>query len=69
MESRIPDNTAETLPTPEQVEEAQRTLDRLREVAYGQAREADRLVRQYPWQSLGIAAGFGLLVGLIISRR
>lgn len=30
---------------------------------------ADRFVREKPWQAIGIAAGIGLLVGLIVSRR
>lgn len=33
------------------------------------ARETDRYVHANPWQSIGIAAGVGLLLGLLISRR
>lgn len=33
------------------------------------AREADRYVRDNPWQSVGIAAGIGLIIGVLISRR
>jgi ElaB/YqjD/DUF883 family membrane-anchored ribosome-binding protein len=33
------------------------------------AREADDYVRDHPWQSVGIAAGVGFLVGLLVSRR
>jgi ElaB/YqjD/DUF883 family membrane-anchored ribosome-binding protein len=33
------------------------------------ARETDRYVRQNPWQSIGIAAGVGLLIGVLIGRR
>lgn len=33
------------------------------------ARETDRYVRDNPWQSLGIAASVGLLLGLLIARR
>jgi ElaB/YqjD/DUF883 family membrane-anchored ribosome-binding protein len=29
----------------------------------------DEYVKQNPWQSAGVAAGIGLLVGLLISRR
>lgn len=32
-------------------------------------RAADDYVHDNPWRSIGIAAGFGLLVGLLIGRR
>lgn len=33
------------------------------------AQETDRYVRDNPWQSIGVAAGFGLLLGLLLGRR
>jgi len=33
------------------------------------AQTADNYVRENPWQCVGIAAGVGLLLGLLISRR
>ena len=33
------------------------------------AGEADEYVRGNPWQAVGIAAGVGLVLGLILSRR
>lgn len=33
------------------------------------AEDANRYVRDNPWQSIGVAAVVGLLVGLIVSRR
>ena len=33
------------------------------------ARVADEYVRANPWQSVGIAAGIGVIIGLLISRR
>jgi ElaB/YqjD/DUF883 family membrane-anchored ribosome-binding protein len=33
------------------------------------ARDVDGYVRENPWQSLGVAAAAGLLIGLLISRR
>lgn len=47
----------------EQVEEE--ALKRAREVAQA----TEEYVRENPWQSVGIAAGIGLLVGLLLSRR
>jgi ElaB/YqjD/DUF883 family membrane-anchored ribosome-binding protein len=32
-------------------------------------RKADDYVHDHPWQSVGLAAGFGVLVGLLIGRR
>ena len=32
-------------------------------------RAADDYVHDNPWRSIGVAAGFGLLVGLLIGRR
>lgn len=31
--------------------------------------KGQRLVHQHPWTSVGIGAGFGLLVGLLVRRR
>jgi ElaB/YqjD/DUF883 family membrane-anchored ribosome-binding protein len=33
------------------------------------AGEADRYVRDNPWQSVGIAAGVAFLLGILVSRR
>jgi ElaB/YqjD/DUF883 family membrane-anchored ribosome-binding protein len=32
-------------------------------------RDADKYVRSNPWQSVGIAAGIGVIIGLLISRK
>jgi ElaB/YqjD/DUF883 family membrane-anchored ribosome-binding protein len=32
-------------------------------------RAADDYVHENPWRSIGVAAGFGLVVGLLIGRR
>jgi len=33
------------------------------------AKDAERYVRDNPWQSVGLAAGIGLIIGVLISRR
>lgn len=33
------------------------------------ARATDEYVHDHPWKAVGIAAGIGLLVGILISRR
>jgi ElaB/YqjD/DUF883 family membrane-anchored ribosome-binding protein len=46
--------------------EAERVLvDRTRQAA----KATDEYVRENPWQAVGIAAGVGFLIGLLINRR
>ena len=33
------------------------------------ARATDDYVHDHPWRAIGVAAGFGVLIGLLISRR
>ena len=51
------------------LEVAKETRRRLEERAAAGAKQADRLIREYPYQSLGIAFGVGLLIGVIANRR
>jgi ElaB/YqjD/DUF883 family membrane-anchored ribosome-binding protein len=48
-------------------------LTQLQTAAVGQAREAakatDHFVHESPWTAVGIAAGVGLIAGLLIGRR
>lgn len=41
----------------------------LRDKAREAARATDDYVHENPWRSIGIAAGAGLLIGLLIGRR
>lgn len=43
----------------------QQVVTRARDAAH----EADRYVRDNPWQSIGIAAGVAFVIGLLVSRR
>ncbi len=43
--------------------------DELPAKAKAVAADADAYVHEKPWHSVGIAAGLGLLIGLLISRR
>ena len=53
--------------------QAEAELVRLQEVAVAKAKAAghatDEFVHENPWKSIGISAGIGLLVGLLMSRR
>ena len=57
----------------ETVKNAKARLEDVEEQALERARalagDADEYVRGNPWQAVGIAAGIGLLVGLLMSRR
>lgn len=48
-------------------------LAEVEDEALAQVREAassaDEYIRGNPWQAIGVAAGIGLLLGLLISRR
>ena len=43
--------------------------NRMQESTIASARATDRAIRDYPYPSLGIAFGVGILMGLLISRR
>jgi ElaB/YqjD/DUF883 family membrane-anchored ribosome-binding protein len=55
------------------LQQARARLSELEQEAYKRAQEVadatEGYVRENPWQSVGIAAGVGLLVGLLLSRR
>ncbi|MDY6944396.1 MAG: DUF883 family protein [Pseudomonadota bacterium] len=57
----------------ESLRNAKVRLSEVEEEAMRRAREvaeaADEYVRENPWQSVGIAAGVGLVVGLLLARR
>ena len=41
----------------------------LQEKSAASARATDRTIRQHPYESLGVAFGLGLLIGVLINRR
>lgn len=57
----------------ESLRQARTRLNAIEDEALQRAREVadatEEYVKENPWQSLGIAAGVGLLVGLLLSRR
>jgi ElaB/YqjD/DUF883 family membrane-anchored ribosome-binding protein len=57
----------------ERLNQATAELHHLQHAAIAQAKAAgqatDVFVHENPWKSVGIAAGVGLVVGLLISRR
>jgi len=57
----------------ESLRQAKVRLTQVEEEAMRRAREiadaADEYVHENPWQSVGIAAGIGLVVGVLLARR
>jgi len=44
------------------------SLERLRSEAVRRAKQADQLVRDNPYYAIGVAAGVGALIGILVSR-
>lgn len=51
------------------LEIAKDTRRRLQERAVSSAQVADKVVREHPYQSIGVAFGIGLLIGVLVNRR
>jgi ElaB/YqjD/DUF883 family membrane-anchored ribosome-binding protein len=51
------------------LERGKETWARVQDNAVEQAKAADKVIRDHPYQSIGIAFGVGALLGLILSRR
>ena len=50
------------------LEMAKETQRRLQEQAIAGARKADQMVREHPYQAVGIAFGVGLLIGVLTRK-
>ena len=51
------------------IERAKESCERLQEKAVEGAKAADHVVREHPYQSIGVAFGLGLLIGVLVTRR
>jgi ElaB/YqjD/DUF883 family membrane-anchored ribosome-binding protein len=51
------------------VESAKAAMQRLEKRTVSAARSTDRCIREHPYQTIGIAFGLGLLVGMLVIRR
>src|SRR5688500_15303006 len=51
------------------VESAKAACGRLEEKAREGAKATDKVIREHPYQSLGIAFGVGLLIGVLATRK
>jgi ElaB/YqjD/DUF883 family membrane-anchored ribosome-binding protein len=71
MESRLENATAgpKSLSTERLVEELKAMIQRAEEKAVDRAKAADKVVREHPYQTIGLAFGLGLLIGVLARRR
>jgi ElaB/YqjD/DUF883 family membrane-anchored ribosome-binding protein len=51
------------------LESAKATCHRLEEQTVAAAKATDRTIREHPYESIGIAFGVGLLVGVLVGRK
>jgi ElaB/YqjD/DUF883 family membrane-anchored ribosome-binding protein len=48
---------------------ARRTCRQLEQKALDSAKAADKTIRDHPYQSIGVAFGVGLLIGVLVTRK
>jgi len=48
---------------------AKRTCRQLEDKAVEGAKAADHVIREHPYQSIGLAFGIGLLIGALVTRK
>jgi len=51
------------------LESAKATCRRIEERAIEGAKASDKVIRAHPYESIGIAFGIGLLVGVLVTRK
>ena len=51
------------------LESAKATCRRLEEKAIEGAKATDKVIRTHPYESIGVAFGIGLLIGVLVTRK
>jgi ElaB/YqjD/DUF883 family membrane-anchored ribosome-binding protein len=51
------------------IDSAKATYNRLQDKAVAGAKATDKVIRSHPYESLGVAFGVGMLVGVLVSRK
>src|SRR5580700_10677205 len=51
------------------LETARESIEQVEEKVIAGAKVADRTIREHPYESIGIALGVGLLLGVLVSRK
>lgn len=53
----------------ETLEKAKATCQRLEAQTIATAKAADKVIRDHPYQAIGISFGLGLLIGVLVNRK
>ncbi len=71
MEARADNATSESgkLTSDRVVSELKAMIQRAEEKAVERAKAADKVIRDHPYQTVGLAFGLGLLIGILARRR
>ena len=71
MESRlaIPTNESPSQTSERLVEHLRMVAQCAKDTTVERAKAADKAVRDHPYQSIGLAVGLGLLIGLVLGRK
>ena len=51
------------------LESAKGGVSKLEDKAIASAKATDKVIREHPYESIGVAFGVGLLIGVLVSRR
>lgn len=51
------------------LDSAKATCHRIEDKAIASAKVADKAIREHPYESIGVAFGIGLLIGVLVGRR
>ena len=70
MEARLnsPANETRTLPTERLVDDFKLLVQSAEQKARERARAADKVVRDHPYQTIGVVLGVGVLIGALARR-
>jgi ElaB/YqjD/DUF883 family membrane-anchored ribosome-binding protein len=58
-----------TITTEKLIEDLKAMVQRAEEKAVEQAKAADRVIREHPYQTIGLAFGLGVLIGVLVRRK
>ncbi len=70
MEARVSNPTeSSSVSTDKLIAELKSIVQRAQQSAVERAKATDRLIRDHPYQTLGIFFGLGLLIGILARRK
>ena len=69
MESAPTTNEERSKTAEKLITELKSMIQRAEQSAVERAKAADRVVREHPYQTIGLAFGLGLLIGVLVRRK